>query len=188
MPERSIHSLYWSVVASECASCWIAETSTLFGIWPAPVSHDQCFSEAGFRDFADPDNLWDQDWAQIIQRLLDHLQQYGTPRLHNQDDVLEVLPWYSLLYRLLWFKPLQSPVHVSTAQRLIISTEDDRFPNAIVDFGEPLKIRLRTGAGHPICWLAVNSEVVLDSNTLLTGIAAGRQVIRMDLEWRHLIW
>src|SRR5437773_1481754 len=113
MPEHSIHSLYWGIVPNHCAPYWIDRTGTLVGLWPAPVNHDRCFSDAGFRDFADPDDHWDQDWAQIIQRLLDHLKQYGNPRLHNRDDVLEVLPWYSELYRLIRFKTPTALIHSS---------------------------------------------------------------------------
>ena len=186
MTERSIHTLYWGIVPHDCAPAWGTPTGTLIGVWPGPFNHDQCFAEAGFTDFGDPDEAWDREWEQIARRLLAHLERYGTPRLRNPGDV-EASRRRSLLDRMLRPKPAREFVEQPINERVLLSTEDDRLPDAVVDFGEPAKVTLRTGFGHTVFWLAVTAGVAFDGETLLQELAEGRRVVPMDLDWRYVV-
>jgi hypothetical protein len=162
--------------------------SHLFAFWPSPIEPDACFEQAGFSEFysdLDTDD-WDVEWSAIIESLLGHVERFGPLRLRNQADVFEYLP-QSFFERCLFWRPLSArSLSPSVLERLHLSTEDDRYPPAVVTVGEPPDCQIHTSRGHPILWVDAVSALSLEPSTIAQAIAAGRPIEQYDLAWQHL--
>ena len=179
--ETSVHKLHWGLVPRHLAPSWLDAGSTLLAVWPAPHNADEYLRLAGFTDFADPGDAWDADWKGIVERAIDELAAYGAPRMRECIEVYEVQAG-SLLERLLCMRSSRKLVDLSILEQVILLTEDDRFPDAVVDFGETSVVSLRTGDGLSILWIAITDSVRLDSEAFLTALADGLPVEQMDLD------
>lgn len=190
IPVNSIYKLHWGLVPRHLAPLQCDAHSVLLAIWPAPHNDDECFRLAGFTDFISdytgPVDSWTDEWRSIVERAIDGLTAYGVPRMRQRVEVEEVQA-RSFLERLLRTKPPMRPVELSIIEQVILLTEDDQFPDAVVDFGEDSTISLRTFCGHAILWVTINDSVCLDRDAFLTALADGRPVERMDLKWKHLV-
>src|SRR5262245_46869882 len=186
MNDRSIHTLHWDIAPNYLAAGWHNRNGVLIGIWPAPCNADQFFADAGFVDFADADKGWDQEWERIVRKSLAYLERYGAGHIHNQDDVF-VAVQRSLIDRVFRLKPAIIPVTLGILERVLLSTQDSQFPDAVVDFGDSAKVTLRTGSGLNMIWLALAAGLVFDSADLLRELAEGRRVVRTGLDWQHLV-
>ncbi|PYN93708.1 MAG: hypothetical protein DMD91_29520, partial [Candidatus Rokuibacteriota bacterium] len=48
-----VTSLCWSSVSPALTASWATGEGTRLAVWAAPVDFDECFSSAGFTEFAD---------------------------------------------------------------------------------------------------------------------------------------
>src|SRR4029453_15564917 len=149
-----IREIHWCEIPATIAPQWANPADTLLALWPSPVDDDCCFTDAGFSEFDDSDEQWDAEWKAMVERMLEALNDFGPAIIHNKGAGVRgrsslaswVIPWYS---------PTEA-VELSIADRTILSTHDDKFEDAVVDFGELPKVTLRSGQGHPILWTVVN--------------------------------
>jgi hypothetical protein len=179
----AIRELCWGSVPPNQRPSWAAFAGTLLGVWPAPVDHDVCFREAGFSEFADTDEDWDRDWEVIVGRVLAFLQARGTSRLRNGADVRRRRPCRILEWLLPWHVPTEA-VAFSPRERLLLSTHDDRFPAAVVEFGDPPAVMVRASDGHPILWLDFAATLNgAEAEASMRSIAEGRPIRRLELRW-----
>jgi len=181
-----IEGIRWGHVPAAAAPAWVGPGGTLVALWPTPVDADSCFREAGFAEFADSDEQWDDEWRRVVERLLGLLGQYGQARLLNREEVCSLRPrrWWEWLA--FWLQPTEV-VELGAVDRVCLSAEDDRFGEAVMHFGDPPAVTLRTSWGHPILWVAAAPGVALSGQVLAEGIAEGRPVIRQQLRWEFLI-
>jgi hypothetical protein len=175
-----INTVYWCDLPAELTD---VEGERRFAIWPSPVEHDCCFEKAGFTEFSDSDDQWDTEWKGVLFRLLRFMAQFGAHTLLNANDVESpVRNWWG---RLLSF---QSPkIVLAPLERLLLSTVDDQFADAVITFGDPPLIVVRTGAGHPVVWLTIAPPTSLSVSSLVRQIAEDRPVARLELDWKYLI-
>ncbi len=158
----------------------------MLAVWPAPHDADECLRLAGFTDFADTDDAWDVEWRGIVERAVEQLAVHGAPRMRKRVEVEEVQA-RSILERLLRAKPPGRSLNLSMVEQLILLTEDDQFPDAVVEFGEACSVSLRTRGGHAVLWVATGSDVCLERDEFLKGLAEDRPIEQTDLDWNYLV-
>ncbi len=171
----TIHTVHWGRVPLGTRPEWLARSNSLIAIWPAPIDGDFCFREAGFVDFADSDSDWDEEFETIITKLFEWLKSHhGVALAHDASPIAE------------WPRSpdLDEP---AILDRLVLATYDDRFPETIASFGDPITVKLRTSDGHPILWLGIAEGASLGLDDLLAHLAEGRAIEKMDLKWQHLL-
>jgi hypothetical protein len=183
----SIDAICWDEIPAERFPAWPGTSGVVAALWPSPVDGDYCFAQDGFSQFADSDEQWDQQWRRVVQQLVDALGRFGRPRLPNGNDVLRhpMRGWWD---RLLPWDPPTEAVDLPLVDRVILSTEDDRLPHAVVQFGEPPVATLRAGNGHPLLWVAGAPGEMLPGEDLARKISEGRPVVRHQLRWKCLLW
>ncbi|MCP3904367.1 MAG: hypothetical protein GY715_12120 [Planctomycetes bacterium] len=125
--------------------------------------------DAGFHEFSDKDDPWDAEFEAMVTRLVDHLAEYGRPSLE-----------------------VKIPVRCSSGSpslidQVIAPTWDDNFDDAVLRFGSPEQVVLRTCHGHEILWVIPRATTQLDPEGLAELCAQGRRAERRQLEWRHLL-
>jgi len=145
---------------------WSPGSGHLYAIWPSPVDHDVCFEAAGFEDFADSDGAWDDDFADLVQRLIHALGGARVAVLAAGEYPVDG-----------WRR------RRSLRDALIGAARDDGFGPCVVHFGEPATAAVRTSDGHPILWTWM-AEPSIDR--ILGAVAQGRPVKRMDMNWEKL--
>lgn len=181
----AITEIYWANVPSDVAPAWASASGRLMAVWPSPIDDDACFAAAGFTRFADTDGHWDSEWKHIVGALLEVLRRFGEMRLLNRDDV-----FVGEHRRKGWLarrRSVMEPETLSPLDRLVLSTQDDQFPDAVVTFGDVPKVTVRCGRGHPILWIALDSMAAEIDDDILKFVADGRPVVRCDLKWAHLV-
>ncbi len=151
----------------------------LFAVVPGPVDHDACFNAAGFNDFDDSDDEWDQDLHTFIDHILKGLETMGNMSIRALDK-----PKYrrSLIERLMG-KP---ELIATTTSSLFCVATDDQFNGAIIDFGTPSKCTLHISNGHPIIWLSCKEKNLIESTIgdIIEKLRFKKQDI--DIDWSLL--
>ena len=161
----NVEKINWGQVGP-ARPAWADASGQLWAIWPSPVDHDACFAAAGFNEMADTDAAWDDDFSELLERLLTALKTFGEPRLVEGEY------------------PCQGRrVSTSLREALFAAATNDHFPPCIVSFGEPAQASVRTSDGHPILWLWTSEALGIDR--LLTA-AAGLPVREAALQWDAL--
>ncbi|MBB4638162.1 hypothetical protein [Longimicrobium terrae] len=152
--------------------------SVLFAVWPSPVNADECFRAAGFTDFGDADDVWDEEAESLLQRMVEALSAYGEPRLASTP--LSPLPrWRDRLRG-------RAPGPLPLIDQLLGPMRWDSLPDAIVEFGSPA-VSLRGGSGHFLLWITLPATDAERFEDALPGIAGGHPLVRTDLAWEHLL-
>jgi hypothetical protein len=49
--------------------CW-DEVEGAVALWPTPVDGDACFEAAGFVEFADSNEFWDEEFEELLNRVI----------------------------------------------------------------------------------------------------------------------
>jgi hypothetical protein len=159
-------------------------------MWPTPVDADACFVAAGFHEFDDSNEKWDQDWRNLVIRTLQQLGQVGTLHVRMEADVYKYDSTASIPRRALgWFLADKMPLKkfpLSLVDQIITVTSDDRFGDVLVDFGEPARSCLLSGRGHAILWIGWASTDWTPGG-FIERIAGGLPVIRTTLKWHELL-
>jgi hypothetical protein len=184
---NDINAICWGDVPPNLAPGWVHPTGKLIAVWPSPLNADTCFEKARFTEFIDFDETtWDDEWKRIVERLIDSLGRFGTAQLQNTMDfyVPRGNNWLDWLGP--WFNRTEA-IDLPIAERVLLSTQDDRFAESVVRFGESPAVTLRTSFGHPLIWIAAAPQIVLSGEVLAREISAGRPLFRHELIWKHLL-
>jgi hypothetical protein len=186
-----IREICWGVVPSGLARRWVEPGGSLTALWPSPVNADQCFINAGFSQFGDQEDEWDVDqwdseWRVVVGLLIGELRKCGEDHLRNRADVWAYRGkrWWEWLIP--WCKPVEA-VDLPPVDRVVLSTEEDWLPDAVVDFGEPPAVTLYSGTGHEILWVAATARAGVSGAALARTVAEGRPVRQYDLRWECLL-
>src|SRR5690349_18382755 len=75
---EAIARVHWGFVERRR---WRDQDGELFAIWPDPIDHDACFEAADFEGFADTGDGWDEDYQQLVERVVGTLARFGAPAL-----------------------------------------------------------------------------------------------------------
>ena len=185
-----IRRLHWNLLPAEVASRLLPECEVVMAVWPAPMDADFCFSEAGFADFEDSDDTWDQQWREVIERAFLMLERFGPARLSKGIEVYEICQ-SGLIRRLIEILGLVNPptkrVQLSVLEQVIVAADDHHFGDVVINFGQPTKASLRVGQGHPVLWIGFRRGCVWAPKTLVENLAEKRPVERTPLKWEVLI-
>ena len=160
-----ISRLNWGEIKGE-RPLWAPSAGQLYAIWPSPVDHDLCFESAGFADFGDSDSAWDDDFAQLVQWLVDALGEAGTAMLREGE-----------------YPVAGGRARHSIRDALIAAATDDNFSPCMVHFGEPPTSSVRTSDGHAILWTWMAEGEI---GPVLDVVAKGREVNQMTMNWEKL--
>jgi len=172
-----IRSLHWDEVPGAGAK-WLADPAgRLLALIPGPADHDVCLQDAGFGDFADSDEAWQAEFSSLVAAVLDWAAPYGQARLASGAYPV----WRNALGRLAGRR--EEPTIVDAVVRAAL---DDAFAPCSVEFGDPVRVVVRTADAHPIVWVWELSPEQA-SETLVIMLASGRQTQRTRLEWRGLL-
>ena len=86
-----------------------------------------------------------------------------------------------------WTERPSIVAELPSVERLLLSADDDRFPDAVIEMGIPPVVQLATGHGHPLFWVATSTVLGLDGEALAAELAEGRPVIGCNLDWKFLL-
>jgi hypothetical protein len=67
---NEITSVCWAEVPPSLTSTWAIGAGMRLAVWPAPVDHDACLSDAGFTEFADSGARWDDELEEMTATLV----------------------------------------------------------------------------------------------------------------------
>jgi len=182
----AIHTVYWDLLKPEVGSGQWARAQDILAIWPAPVNPDACFSAAGFDEFADQDEQWEDEWRSLIGRLLACLERFGAARVCRSAEVYEVLPTLQRWMNFLRGRPTRKRVELTIAEQIELVTQDDQFDNVLLVFGSGPYARLSAGGGHEILFVQVAEQTDSSAEDLLRQVADARPVVRKVLDWSCL--
>jgi hypothetical protein len=146
------------------ALCW-DEVEGAVAIWPSPVDHDACFQAAGFVEFADSDEIWDEEFEGLLHRVIAFCSTLGR----------------SVVKTFVGSKGVHDP---APADVLLAAASNDQFRTSIVGFGPTLN--LITADGHPILWLCGQTQVETVKGALST-FAGELPLRRITLDWPKLM-
>lgn len=164
-------TVHWSLVPT------VETGMALFALWPSPVNPDVCFREAGFTDFGDGDEWWENEADSLLTRLLVALSRYGPPRL-----ISEPIKRHDS-----WFRRLFSKTKpYDLCQQIELPIQWDSLPDCIVSFGQS-GISLRTGSGHRIFWISLPLSEAAAFSNLVGEIAGPHPILRTELKWECLL-
>ena len=168
--------LHWSEVASPLPPALAGFTGRVLAVWPAPVNADSCFEAAGFTDFDDHDDAWDDAAVALLGRAVEQLSLFGAPALRSP-PLLDTPPWHR---RLLGAAPVPRPL----LTQLELPMRWDSLPPCVVVFGDQ-GAALRTGEGHVLLWLSLPRDV--EPAGFVAALAGGHPVTRTVLRWTALL-
>src|SRR5262245_34955798 len=83
LPESHPPRRFWhfDLLVAESHRAWAPEGGETLVLWPERVDHDACFEAAGFTDFVDTDEAWDDAFAAEIHAVVDALGGVDIARL-----------------------------------------------------------------------------------------------------------
>ncbi len=171
--------VHWSRVAPPLAAGHVPAAAALLAVWPAPANPDACFRAAGFADFGDADDAWDEAAGRLLERVVDELRAFGEPRLRSP----ALRPRRGWRDRLLG----RAAPSATLLDQLAMPLHRDELPDAVVEFGAD-GASLRTGSGHFLLWITLPEEEVPPFLArALPRLAAHHPLVRTDLAWEHLL-
>jgi hypothetical protein len=186
---QGIRQFHWGSVSSPLPDPRLGRFPQVLAIWPAPLDADACFTDAGFHDFADSDEAWDQDWRGFVARVLGQLEQFGDLHVKAEAQIYDVdaRSFTRKLLDRLFSRPAPAQKDPLTiVEQIVAVTNDSRLGEVFVDFGTPAKACLLASRGHRILWLGW----ILPSSAaeaFIEGLAEGMPVIQTTLNWQVLL-
>jgi hypothetical protein len=177
--DRAIRILHFGLLPAEAipASWEAGPEAVVAALWPAPNNADVCFEDAGFDDFDDIDEAWDDEFRELAQRLLTALERCGTPALRPEQHGA----------RSVEAQARRRGIALGLIDRLLIPTHDDFFAPCEVDFGDPPQATLRTGAAHLLFWVQLAHGGLAALEGIANSAAGTCAVEQLQLEWTPLI-
>lgn len=168
--------IHWSEVEPPLPPALAVADGRVVALWPAPVNADACFAAAGFTDFDDHGDAWDDAAVALLERVVERLSAFGEPSLLSP-ALPDSPPWHR---RLRGEVPAPRPL----LTQLELPMRWDSLPPCVVAFGTD-GARLRTGEGHVILWLTLPHGV--EPAEVVAGVAGGHPVRRTTLRWSALL-
>lgn len=166
--------VHWSRVDDASSE---ADGPVIYAIWPSPVNPDVCFAAAGFTDFGDHEDDWDEA---MVDRLLAEMSAFGAPRLVSEP----LFPQVPLLCRL-FTRPEALPLKDQVMSPMLW----DSCPDCVVAFGDA-GATVRTGFGHVIFWVTLPAGAVRrgdEAPAVVVRIAGAHPLVRTTLVWAPLL-
>lgn len=179
-----IKAIYWDTLTTYDSGDDQRSKHCLYAIWPSPIDADDCFIKAGFTEFTDTDDKWDADWRAIISEVISYLSLNGKAVIRQPIVPVEK---NRLIDRILNNKPKFNDVILSLVEQIELTTLEDNFPLAIVDFGNQYSLSLVTGNGHPILWILVDPKTKLHPKEIVNQIGKERKTSQRQLDWSKLV-
>ncbi len=186
---QGIRHFHWGRVSPATLDPRLGQFPEILAIWPAPLDTDACFTDAGFHDFADSDEVWDQDWRNFVVRVLGRLEQIGAPQLKTEaqiDDVDARSLSRKLLDRLISRATPAPTAPLTIVEQIVAVTQDSRLGEVLVEFGTSVQACLLASRGHPILWLGWTPTHGA-AEVLVERLAEGMPVIQTNLNWQVLL-
>ena len=149
----------------------------MIAIWPEPVDHDECFTRAGFRGFADSDETWNSQFQVLLDRVVQWLSSYGSPVVSG-GEVAPPGPVHRLLGK-------KAPV-LRPSERLALVAHDDQFGPCSVRFGAPARAVACTTDGHPIVWVWLRDTDGERESAQLDALSKDKPLVETRLDWDPL--
>ncbi|PRQ08284.1 hypothetical protein [Enhygromyxa salina] len=172
---------------------------SLFALLPAPVDADACLAEAGFADFADSEDAWDDELEALISTTVTTMTvRFGDPDVTVHEPPTHP-PWLqrldSFLGGLLLWRSRPKPTARTPTLALQTAAQDDQPPAfAHVGFGaaahrhgEPHRAGVFTSDGHPIIWVWLEDSVADAWPDIAREIAGPLPCSEIDLAWERLL-
>lgn len=169
--------VHWSPVEPRFAPAYAPDGHELLALWPAPVNLDECFMAAGFADFADHEQAWDDAAEALLERVLHELESHGPARLLSP-PLCDHVPWY--------LRPFREARPAPLLQQALQPMHWDSLPHFRARFG-PGEVTLRTGNGHFLLWLTVPSAPIALHEAMVARVAAPWPATRTVLDWSPLL-
>ena len=175
-----IRNIHWDTLSSEPITTLTSAPRHLHAIFPSPIDSDQCFHEAGYRDFADTTNVWDDQWNQIVRRAIEYLSRIG--QLSIREPIVPVIE-NRLVDRIFKRVPRFDEQTLTVCEQIVLATMDDQFGQCIVDFGSNRDATLIANAGHPILWVFAKSQFALSIEDMAETIGPTYPNSQRKLDW-----
>ena len=178
-----VTSLCWSSVSPALTASWATGAGTRLAVWATPVDFDECFSSAGFTEFADSGEGRYEEIVEMTARLIAELRNLGEPT----QRMGEVPVWApESIFQWLLAK-LGGRVATPTLTDIVVSPmTDDNFRPCVVDFGQAPVASLCTSSGHDIWWLYLSPGVSARGPEFIDVLAGGRPVRHVEIDLRSL--
>ena len=145
--------------------------------WPTPIDADSCFAEAGFTEFEDSDDAWDDDFERLGALLVETVAAGAGPAQPLPPPPPE-RSWFGL-------RRIVRPAP-SALEALLAAADDDNRGLVTVTFGDPARAALSTADGHPIWWLHAPPQAGGLADAVRAACAARYPVARRPLPWGTL--
>lgn len=169
----AIAALHWSAIPDDLAARRGAGPGKVFAVWPSPAPPHPRLRRAGFDEFAEPGERWEQEHRAMTATLLAHLGGFGAPRLAvSPRRYWRTLLGFDVPRRALVEEAARAARGGGAACR--------------VEFGRPARAALQTD-GHGVWWVALESgdeEALLRAVRAMAGV---RPVRRRDLAWEGFV-
>jgi len=175
-----IETIHWDELPATLAARWMAAAGRLFALWPAPLDHDACLRDAGFDEFADTDDRWHRELAEIVGSLLASLGSRGAAQKRSGEYPIKTPG------QLGGPRPQEHDPRANRLEEAVLAAAlDDNFEPCVLEFGSPPVGALRTSDGHAIFWVWL-AGAAPGFDQLLRAAARGRPVCRTTLDWAKL--
>jgi len=177
---RAIAILYWDQISKA------APKKQQHAIWPGPIDFDECFQKAGFAHFADTDQAWHDDWADLIRASFDVLAlEFGDVAFEDFVPAKQAR-WIPRLIEKFSSARNADDTTAKALRALYLASIDDSFGQASLSFGPDQAASLHTKDGHPILWITTDKDSTFVTNKLLSKVAKAIPLESKKLEWSHL--
>jgi hypothetical protein len=168
--------IHWCEVPPPGDAPLVQQREQLLALWPAPVNADECFKAAGFTDFEDSDESWDNEATALLSRVIEALKVYGPPQLKSQALSTKV-PWFK--------RRFSAPSELPLLEQLELPMHWDSLPSCVVNFGSA-GASVRTGNGHVLMWVTLPEATLEGCKAFASGVAASHPLFRTPLKWSYL--
>ncbi|MCY2924989.1 MAG: hypothetical protein NT031_06035, partial [Planctomycetota bacterium] len=186
-----IRQVNWDVLPASFHIPDLLGCERVLALWPAPQPECACLKEAGFTDFQEEDDTeeWDKQWREVLVRVLATLETVGGLRVRGEVEVFQRYQpgfWRRLLGALGFLDWPKRRVHLPVVDQIVVTTGDDRFGSALLEWGDPPRAFLLAGDGHAILWIGLTCDSPLTPELLTTAAAGGLPIARTTMSWEKL--
>lgn len=179
-----IQAIHYQEVPAGAAKAKLNPSLSYWGIWPNPMNWDNCFQRAGWTEFEDLDDLHEEEFSALSQRLLAELSKLGAIFVKEQPFMPENKTVFSKILSL--FKP-SPPVVYPPLDMLLAACDDDRVGPCTLQFGTPPVAEIRSSYGHYILWVGLAPEQKDRFLEILSLSAPNKSIKKSEIKLEDLI-
>jgi hypothetical protein len=189
---QGIRQYHWGKVLPATLDARLGRFPEILAIWPAPINADACFVDAGFRDFPDSDEIWDQwehDWQGFVGRVLGQLELFGEIHVKAEARIedTDARSFSKKILDRMLSRPAPAPKPTPTlVEQIVTVTNDDRWGEVFVEFGAPAQACLLASRGHSILWLGWTARHDT-AEVFVERLADGMPIVQTTLNWQVLL-